>query len=47
VEEAGYKDLPRLRNIDGDMVMANYLNIKREIELVIRRHVNPDEDGGS
>jgi hypothetical protein len=34
-EESTYKELPIVRQIDGDMIMANYLNIKKDIESII------------
>ncbi|MFA6245316.1 MAG: conjugal transfer protein MobC [Mucilaginibacter sp.] len=38
-EESGYKELPIIRQIDGDMIMANYLNIKKEIDRIIEKEV--------
>lgn len=39
-EEEQYKDLPVIRHIDSDMIMANYLGIKKEIELIINNGVS-------
>jgi type IV secretory pathway TraG/TraD family ATPase VirD4 len=38
-EEAAYKELPKVRQIDNDMIMANYLNIKKEIEVIINKEL--------
>ena len=40
-EEAAYKELPMVRQIDSDMIMANYLGIKKDIELIIDRELSP------
>ncbi|MCR8559041.1 YWFCY domain-containing protein [Mucilaginibacter sp. BJC16-A38] len=42
-EESAYKELPKVRHIDNDMIMANFLNIKKDIELIISRELNPQE----
>jgi hypothetical protein len=40
-EEGRYKELPVVRQIDSDMVMANYLNIKKDIESIIFKELTP------
>ncbi|RVT98499.1 conjugal transfer protein TraG [Mucilaginibacter limnophilus] len=35
-EEAGYEELPVLRELTNDMVMANYLDIKQDIARIIK-----------
>lgn len=42
-EEATYKELPMVRQIDSDMIMANYLNIKRDIDSIITKELTPKE----
>jgi len=38
-EEGAYKELPVIRQIDSDMIMANYLNIKKEIDGIIAKEL--------
>lgn len=38
-EEDAYEDLPVLREISNDMILANYLNIKQEISAIIQKEV--------
>ncbi|WP_374950045.1 conjugal transfer protein MobC [Mucilaginibacter sp.] len=38
-EESTYKELPVVRQIDSDMIMANYLNIKKEIDGIIKKEL--------
>lgn len=38
-EENGYEELPVLRQVTNDMVLANYLNIKRDIEMILAKEV--------
>jgi hypothetical protein len=38
-EEEAYKELPIIRQIDSEMIMANYLNIKKEIEGIIAKEL--------
>jgi len=40
-EESAYKELPMVRQIDNDMIMANYLNIKRDIDTIITKELTP------
>jgi len=42
-EESTYKELPIVRQIDSDMIMANYLYIKRDIELILAKELNSKE----
>jgi hypothetical protein len=42
-EETAYKELPIIRQVDSDMIMANYLNIKKDIELIIAKELTPKE----
>jgi hypothetical protein len=42
-EEGAYKELPVVRQIDGDMILANYLNIKKDIDLIINKELSPKE----
>ncbi|MDB5122417.1 MAG: conjugal transfer protein TraG [Mucilaginibacter sp.] len=42
-EESAYKELPLVRKTDAEMVMANYLNIKKDIELIVARKTTPAE----
>jgi hypothetical protein len=42
-EEKAYKDLPAIRQIDSDMIMANYLNIKKEIDAIITKELTRKE----
>jgi hypothetical protein len=42
-EETAYKELPIVRQIDSDMVMANYLNIKKDIEIIITKELSQNE----
>jgi hypothetical protein len=43
-EEACYKELPIVRHIDSDMIMANYLSIKKDIELILKKTLNSNEE---
>jgi len=40
-EEKRYKELPIIRQIDTAMLMANYLDIKKDIELIVDRELSP------
>ncbi len=40
-EESAYEDLPVLRSIDNEEVVANYLRIKRDIADIILKEVTP------
>lgn len=40
-EENLYKDIPLIRQVDSDMVMANYLNIKKEINSIVAKELTP------
>jgi hypothetical protein len=42
-EENTYEELPLIRHIDSDMIMANYLNIKKDIERIISKELTPQE----
>jgi hypothetical protein len=42
-EEGAYKELPVVRQIDSDMIMANYLNIKKDIDFIIKKELTPKE----
>ncbi|MDB5109908.1 MAG: conjugal transfer protein TraG [Mucilaginibacter sp.] len=42
-EEGGYKELPKVRQIDTGMIMSNYLNIKKDIESIIAKELSPKE----
>lgn len=42
-EESAYKNLPVIRQIDSDMIMANYFNIKKEIEAIITKELMPND----
>jgi hypothetical protein len=42
-EENTYEELPLIRHIDSDMIMANYLNIKKDIEWIISKELTPKE----
>eukprot|EP01037_Dinobryon_pediforme_P010935 gene10935-11018_t len=42
-EEGAYKELPAVRQIDSDMIMANYLNIKKDIDFIIKKELTPKE----
>jgi len=42
-EEGAYKELPVVRQIDSDMIMANYLNIKKDIDLIITKELTPKD----
>jgi len=42
-EESNYKELPVVRQIDSDMIMANYLNIKKDIDSIIKKQLSPSE----
>jgi hypothetical protein len=42
-EESTYKELPIVRQIDNDMVMANYLSIKKDIEIIISKELKSQE----
>jgi len=42
-EETAYKELPVVRQIDSDMIMANYLSIKKDIELIIIKELKSKE----
>lgn len=42
-EEGAYRELPIIRQIDSDMIMANYLTIKKDIELIITTELSPKE----
>ncbi|MDB5010795.1 MAG: conjugal transfer protein TraG, partial [Mucilaginibacter sp.] len=42
-EEGGYKELPKVRQIDTDMIMSNYLNIKKDIESIIAKELSMKE----
>ena len=44
-EEGAYKDLPVTRQIDSDMILANYFNIKKEIEAIINKELIPKDAG--
>ena len=35
-EEASYKEIPVIRNIDASMVEQNYLQIKRDVQDIIQ-----------
>jgi len=41
-EEKSYKELPPIRQIDNTMIMGNYLNIKKDIELIIHRELSQE-----
>jgi hypothetical protein len=41
-EESGYKKIPAVRKIDSDMIMSNYLNIKKDIEMIVHRELAPE-----
>jgi len=43
-EEAGYKEIPVIRNIDNDTVMLNYYQIKRDIRNLIEREMQKIND---
>jgi hypothetical protein len=43
-EESCYKELPIVRHIDNDMIMANYLAIKKDIELILKKAITSDEE---
>ncbi|HZW71662.1 MAG TPA: conjugal transfer protein MobC [Hanamia sp.] len=43
-EEAAYKELPVVRQIDSDMIMANYLNIKNDIDFIIKKELTPKQE---
>ncbi|MGF7078888.1 conjugal transfer protein MobC [Mucilaginibacter sp. UYCu711] len=45
-EEGAYKELPVVRQIDSDMIMANYLNIKKDIDSIIQKELTPKETAG-
>jgi hypothetical protein len=40
-EEVAYKELPIVRQIDSDMIMANYLSIKKDIDSIITKELSP------
>ena len=42
-EEAGYSQIPEIRHTDNDILMANYLSIKKDIENLILKEVPPQE----
>jgi hypothetical protein len=42
-EEIAYKDLPIIRQIDSDIIMANYLSIKTDIDLIIKTELSSKE----
>jgi hypothetical protein len=42
-EESAYRDLPVIRQIDSDMIMANYLEIKKDIESIIIKELSAKE----
>ncbi len=42
-EEGRYKELPKARHIDNDMIMANYLNIKKDVDAIIATELTPAE----
>ena len=44
-EESAYKNLPVTRQIDSDMILANYFNIKKEIEAIINKELIPKDAG--
>ena len=39
VEEDGYKDIPEIRKTDSDMLMANYLSIKNDIQNIVNQEL--------
>ena len=39
-EEEAYEDLPAIRQISNDMILANYLNIKKDIDTIIQQEVS-------
>jgi hypothetical protein len=39
-EEAAYQDIPAVRQVNEDTLMANYLAIKKDIERIIERELN-------
>jgi len=39
-EEGAYKELPVIRQIDSDMIMANYLSIKKDIAQIIANELS-------
>lgn len=39
VEEDAYKDIPEIRKTDSDMLMANYLNIKNDIQNIVTQEL--------
>ncbi|MDB5087571.1 MAG: conjugal transfer protein TraG [Mucilaginibacter sp.] len=45
-EESAYKELPQVRHIDNDIIMANYLSIKKDIQLIISDELSPEEHAG-
>jgi hypothetical protein len=46
-EEAAYKELPMIRQIDSDMIMANYLNIKSDIDAIIKKELAGNENSNN
>ena len=38
-EESAYKKIPMVRHIDNDMIMANYFNIKKDIDSIITKEL--------
>jgi hypothetical protein len=42
-EEAGYEKLPHVRRVTTDMIMANYMSIKKDIAHILTREISVDE----
>ncbi|WPU94828.1 conjugal transfer protein MobC [Mucilaginibacter sabulilitoris] len=40
IEEQNYKKIPNIRQIDSDMIMANYLDIKNDIQQIINQELS-------
>jgi hypothetical protein len=43
-EEDAYKKIPNIRRTDSDMVMANYLQIKKDINMIITKELTAAEN---
>jgi hypothetical protein len=42
-EEDGYKNIPKIRKIDNDILMANYFSIKEDIQNIIVQELPPKD----
>jgi len=41
-EESAYRELPVVRKIDSEIIMGNYLKIKMDIELIIKKELSAE-----